>query len=355
MTTDTSSSTPPGSTATASDPADTARQALVEAAREQGIDPANAQILQDARNWVFRLPRGGVVGKVHSRAAHYADVARQARTATALLAAGLPTAAPVGRIAMARGHLVSFTEDLGPHQPGERQFGELLARLHRLPPTGFDVAPVDKVARAFDRLARLRPTAISDADRDRLHRLLEDAADAYRQAAWPKPCLTHGDITLANSALTGRGAALLDLETLGVGHPCFDQAAPRFAVDAFGKDPAAYEAWAAGYGYDLAAADPRRYELLVPFLGAASCLFYLDWADRSRPEARPEAELRLATLLERRPFPWGWAPVYVAGNPAADHQPRGLHRTAGGPGTALSVPHAKVPVPVGNTVANMTS
>lgn len=312
LTTDAPSTTLGGAAAPA-DPADTARHALVTAALDQGIDPGGARLLQDARNWVFRLPRGGVVGKVHNRAAHYADVVRQARTATALLTSGLPTAAPVGRIVVACGHLVSFTEDLGPQQPGEGQFGELLARLHHLRPTGFDVGPVDKVARAFGRLNRLRPTAISDTDRDRLRHLLEDAADAYRQATWPQPCLTHGDITLANSALTSQGAALLDLETLGVGHPCFDQAAPRFAVDAFGKDPAAYDAWAAGYGYDLAATDPRRYELLVPFMGAASCLFYLDWADRSRPEAFPEAQLRLATLLERRPFPWGWAPVYVAG------------------------------------------
>ncbi|RKE21935.1 hypothetical protein [Streptomyces sp. TLI_171] len=99
-------------TAEAPDPADTARQALTDAALDQGFDPDGAELLHDARNWVFRLPNSGVVGKVHSRSTHYSDVVRQARTADALLAASFPTAAPVGRISVAHGHLVDFTEDL---------------------------------------------------------------------------------------------------------------------------------------------------------------------------------------------------------------------------------------------------
>ncbi|MFJ4676953.1 phosphotransferase family protein [Kitasatospora sp. NPDC088783] len=298
------------------DPAGTARQALADAALDQGLDPTGAELLHDARNWTFRLPNSGAVGKVHNRATSHTEVLRQARTADALLAANFPTAAPLGRISEARGHLVSFTEDLGSKRPSEAQHGALIRRLHLLRPTGFDATPVDWVARAFTRLSRLRPTAISDTGRAGLHRFLTAAADAYRQARWPELCLTHNDITLTNSVLTdNRGPALLDLETLGLGNPGFDQAASAFARDAFGKDPVLHKEWVDGYGYDIAEADPGRYELLVPVVGASSCLFYLDWADRTRPEARPEAELRLETLLEGRSFPWGWVPLNMAKKP----------------------------------------
>ncbi|RKE21933.1 phosphotransferase family protein [Streptomyces sp. TLI_171] len=189
--------------------------------------------------------------------------------------------------------------------------------MHLLPRlAGVDVVHVDKVARAYARLDRLRPSAVSDSSRTGLRRLLTTAADAYHQAPRCELCLTHNDITVTNAALPKDGhPALLDLETFGLGDPAWDQAASAVARDVFGKDPQEHEDWVGGYGYDIAAADPRLYELLVPIIGINSALFYLDWADRIRPEARPEAELRLETLLQGRPLPWGWAPFYIVKEP----------------------------------------
>ncbi|QKW20557.1 hypothetical protein HUT16_17110 [Kitasatospora sp. NA04385] len=315
----TSSLSVPLRTAEAPDPADTARQALTDAALDQGFDPDGAELLHNARNWVFRLPNSGLVGKVHSRSTHYSDVARQARTADALLAADFPTAAPVGRISVVRGHLVDFTKDLGPDHPSQRQHGALLRRLHLLPrPARLDIVRVDKVARAYARLDRLRPSAVSDTGRVGLRRFLTTAADSYHQARRSELCLTHGDITVTNAALPEDGdAALLDLETFGLGDPAWDQAASAFARAVFGKDPQEHEEWVGGYGYDIAEADPGMYELLVPIMGVNSALFYLDWADRIRPEARHEAEHRLDTLLTGRPLPWDWAPVHLVKPSAA--------------------------------------
>ncbi|GLW58551.1 hypothetical protein [Kitasatospora phosalacinea] len=302
----------------APDPLDTVRRALAETARLQGLDAQDAELIYDAGSWVFRLP-GGVVGKVHNRATHYAALAAQVRAATALQAAGIQTAAPIGRIGTAAGHLVTFAEDLGPDEPGEGEYGELLARLHALRPAPELTAnPKDKITRTLGRLRGLRPTAISEADRTRLRRLFEAAVDAYHQTAWPEPCLTHGDVTLSNAARTPAGAALLDLETLGPGNLAFDQATPAFARDAFSKDPDQYDAWTAGYGYDIAAQAPGRYELLVPIMGINSCAFYLNLADRSRPDARPQADHRLDTLLSHRPLPWDWTPGAVTRPPTPD-------------------------------------
>ncbi|GAA2118157.1 aminoglycoside phosphotransferase family protein [Kitasatospora saccharophila] len=303
-------------TAEAPDPADTAQQALTCAALKQGLDPTGAELIYDAHNRVFRLPRVNVIGKVYHPSTRYSEAARQVRVARALLARGILTAASVGRSIMVHGHAVSFSRDLGSERPSDSQYATALRRLHHLPPTGIDFNPKNKIAYTFGQFYTLPPGAVCDTDRIRLHRFLAGAVDAYRQVSRPEYGLVHGDITPLNAVLTDRGTALLDWEYLTLGDLAFDQAASRFAVDAFGKELRKHEEWVAAYGYDFAATNPERYELLVPIMGASSALYYLAWSVRC-PQARPEAEHRLDTLLSGRPLPWDWTPVHLVKSPAA--------------------------------------
>ncbi|WP_030458415.1 aminoglycoside phosphotransferase family protein [Kitasatospora sp. NRRL B-11411] len=290
--------------------ADSSRAALVAAAELQGLDPSGAELIYDALNRVYRLPDAGAVGKVHLRGT-LADAQRRVRAACALLAAGIPTAAPVGCLdepVVVDGTVVSFTEDLGRRQPSPGQFGELLARLHRIPPlTGIGLPHMDKIARAAARIGRLGPEALTDRQRLLLRRRLAQAADTYGRVNWSRPCTVHGDVGKNNFLLTkDRGTALIDLESMSIGHPETDQAAPAWAVGAFGLDPSYYQQFAQGYGYDITTVDGGKpFAALVPIFGIMSCLSYLE-VSRTRPDVRPEAELRLETILSGTPQPWNW-------------------------------------------------
>ncbi|MFD0561776.1 hypothetical protein ACFQ2M_06830 [Kitasatospora saccharophila] len=182
-------------TAEAPDPADTAQQALTCAALKQGLDPTGAELIYDAHNRVFRLPRVNVIGKVYHPSTRYSEAARQVRVARALLARGILTAASVGRSIMVHGHAVSFSRDLGSERPSDSQYATALRRLHHLPPTGIDFNPKNKIAYTFGQFYTLPPGAVCDTDRIRLHRFLAGAVDAYRQVSRPEYGLVHGDIT----------------------------------------------------------------------------------------------------------------------------------------------------------------
>ncbi|MFJ5879907.1 phosphotransferase [Kitasatospora cineracea] len=299
----------PARTVTAADPVAGARAALSAAAALQGIDPDGAELLQTGLNFTFRLP-SGVIAKVHGPHVEYIDALRQVRAARALLAAGIPTAAPVGRIShpiAVHRMLVTFSEDLGPERPSAGQLGDLVARLHRIEPlTHIGLRPRDLVAEAATRLDLLPPTTITDRDRAHLHRFLTEAAAGYDQVApWPRPVTTHGDIGFRNAALTPRGPALIDLETMTVSHPGFDQAALAWDCDVFGADPALYAEFADAYGYDITTTGAPMYEAMTPIFGITAFLAYAEWS-RTQPEARLEADHRLRTLLSRRPLPWDW-------------------------------------------------
>ncbi|MFC8717952.1 phosphotransferase [Kitasatospora sp. NPDC057198] len=233
----------------------------------------------------------------------------------ALIAAGIPTAAPVGDgrpITTEGGLVVSFTEDLGTEEPTWGQLGEAAARLHRLPPlTGLGLPHIDKIDSAARRITLLPSSVISETDRAQLLALLTRTADAYTRITWPAPRTVHLDLNPTNAAVlpTGR-TALLDLETLSIGHPAIDQSAAAFGRDAFGLDPSIHEDWVNGYGYDITtAAGGLPYRTIAMLLGIGSYLFYAEWGTRTRPEVLPQAGYRLDTLLAERQFPWGWTPA----------------------------------------------
>ncbi|QKW22284.1 phosphotransferase [Kitasatospora sp. NA04385] len=293
-------------------PARAARTALHHAAALAGLDPAGAQLLHQGRNFVFRL-RGGVIAKVHHRR-RYADVQRDARAAQALLAAGIPTAAPFGdgRPITAGGLVVSFTEDLGTTEPTWGQLAEAAACLHHIPPlAGLGLPLIDKITSAARRITLLPSSVISETERARLLALLTRTADAYTSITWPAPRTVHGDLNPGNGALLASGGtALLDLETLSIGHPGFDQAAAAFARDAFGLDPSVHEDWVDNYGYDITtAAGGLPYRTISMLLGISAYLFYAELGTQGRPEVLPQARHRLDTLLANRQFPWDWAPA----------------------------------------------
>ncbi|MFF2819440.1 phosphotransferase [Kitasatospora cineracea] len=250
-----------------------------------------------------------MIAKVHGPHVEYIDALRQIRTARALLAAGIPTAGPVGRIShpiAARRLLVTFTEDLGTQHPSPSQLGDLVARLHRTAPlTRIGLPARDLVAEAATRLDLLPPAAITDRDRAHLHRFLAEAAAGYDRIEWPRAVTTHGDIGFRNAALTPYGPALIDLETVTVSHPGFDQAAMAWDRDVFGADPAVYAEFSGAYGYDITTSGAPMYEAMTPIFGITAYLAYAEWS-RTQPEARFEAEHRRHTLLARRPLPWDW-------------------------------------------------
>ncbi|MFE7526737.1 phosphotransferase family protein [Kitasatospora sp. NPDC057542] len=295
--------------------------AVRAAARKHHLDSTGAQLLQPGRNHTWRLPGSKVIAKARSGAT-FTEAYRETQAARYMMSHGIPAARPVGQerypFRHDTGHetvYVLFTEDLGPSTipATPHQVALLLRRLHALPvPIGprLRLPAIDPFSRLFLGIDGLFPAG-SARDRQRLHRLLHAAREAWQATAWPGPMAPlHGDVGQGNCIVTADGVAhLIDFERMSVGPVLGDLAAYGWRRDALGADPAEFEEFAAAYGLDVTGhADGRTYrEALTPAFAVSAWLAAASYA-RDEPHWQHEADLRLTTLLaDPLPgFPWHW-------------------------------------------------
>ncbi|MEV7601649.1 aminoglycoside phosphotransferase family protein [Kitasatospora sp. NPDC089797] len=295
------------------------REIVLTTARRQGLDPRGATLLQGGPHHTWRLPKSGAVAKVWAPGTRFQDALLPTRIALWLLRNGIPAARPVGRDAYPVPHMgryvsqVTFAEDLGDERPTWSQLGAVLRRLHDLEvPKHIGVPVFNPFPGLARRIAALPAGTLSPEQLSRVRALLAQAREAWRTVRWPERCVTHGDVGVGNSILTGEGPALIDFERTSIGHRWRDQAAGAWRRDVFGQAAGEYDEFVTAYGADVTALDGGRIyrEVLTPEFALNA---WLNWAEfaLAEPELQPEADRRLATITGHSclpPFPWAWAP-----------------------------------------------
>jgi hypothetical protein len=255
-------SPPPGARVLA-DPVDRRQRlalaAVVGAARDAGLDVADAGIWRAGSSVLVGLPRAGVLGRVDDprrvdAACRQVVVARAlaARRVPAIGLAG-PAAQPVSSAAgpVTFWHWLTVTDG----DPDPREMGRLARRLHDATRGGADDVPgYDPIGAVAAELARARDAGLTP-DPDLA--LLEGHVERLR-AAWPDQdedplgvAVVHGDLHRHNAIVTPEGLVLADLELAGVGPASADLAPTVVAVRRYGDEPGALGAFLAGYGVDL--------------------------------------------------------------------------------------------------------
>ncbi|MEU8919497.1 phosphotransferase [Kitasatospora sp. NPDC048545] len=290
------------------------RRAVFNAAWEQGFDPATAELIAHGFNHVYRLPRAGVIAKVHQPGTSAEAAHRQNRIALWLLRNGIPAPRPAGHTtqpATADPLLVTFADDLGTGPAANpHQLATLLRSLHSLEvPNDLDLPAMDPFPELARRITALAPTAVNGEQRMRLRVLFDEARERWAAAAWPEHrCVVHGDVGWANTITTAAGPALLDFERVAVGYAWQDLAAVAWDRDAFGGNSADYAEFAAAYGVDVVRHDRgRTYQAITRLSALTGCVTALE-VSGALPRWQEEAALRLETVLAvpSPRLPWSW-------------------------------------------------
>ena len=202
-----------------------ALELAMEAAREVGVDPADASVLRVASAVTVELPHAEVIARVEPPSG-LAAARRQAIAARILEQRGVPAARLVAadRQPLAlRDGVVTLWRRLRilAGVPSPEALGRLARHLHtacvdNLPAETPALDPFEPLPGWLDRPCDLAPPPGTDELRRRLDQLRE----RWRQAAVteaPGTVLVHGDYHADNVVLTDEGPVLLDLEMAGRG------------------------------------------------------------------------------------------------------------------------------------------
>lgn len=233
----------------------------VHAARAAGVAAgrhgirAPIELLRSGANYVFRA--GEAVLRVAPRSA---DVSGQVALARWLVAEGFPTAAPLAGPDVVEGVQVSLWE----YVPADgtpidfAQFGEVVARLHRVAPARLkEVVALpfcgDAGWLAIDRrLEQAEATGVVDAGGiDALREAALALGDWQARARQEPQVVCHGDAHPQNLLMRGDGVVVLDWDQICLGPAAFDHAALIPWADRFGGSVHPYPDFARGYGADL--------------------------------------------------------------------------------------------------------
>ncbi len=274
-----------------------------------GLDRAGATagelvVVRDGLSLLAR--RGAVVVRVRPRAEEPV-AAREVAVGLALADADVPVTAlvaPAGQPWVIGGSVVtawSWSAATGSADPAE------LGALARLLAERTSGGPAHEVPR-FDPLTAVRRAVehvpVGDDQADAIRRLAHGLGPAWAAAADSDPAgaaIVHGDLHRDNVVVTDGGPLLTDLELAGSGPPSYDAAPAVVAVDRYGDDPSALDAFFTALGRD-----PRGWE------GFGACvavyeLWVTAWAvgvrDRS-PELAREAARRVTSLVDHDHHPW---------------------------------------------------
>jgi len=174
-----------------------------------------------------------------------------------------------------------------------REVGEIVRRVHSLTaadlPDGYPTpAPTAFPWWDFDALMADLACDIDEAARAGLQAAID------RNAAWSRldgtRVVCHGDVHPGNVIMTTDGPVMIDWDLMCMAPAGWDHAMLLTLAERWGGDPAAYPAFAAGYGESLT--DDVTTRRFAELRNVAATLMRVR-AGRADPVARDEAERRL--------------------------------------------------------------
>lgn len=241
------------------------RLVLEAACRRVGLESAGAELLRLGENAIYRLHGTPTVVRIARNADHWPDATKEVAVAEWLAAQGVPAARtwPVEQPVDVAGHPVTFWRFIDGRRggPGDvRSLGELLRRVHALPPPTDFTLPEENVLGRVE--ARIERAQVPPSDRSFLLGLLGELSSEIGELSFPlAPCVTHGDAHVQNLMITSDEVALIDFERVAWGQPEWDLAmtATEFVTARFWTREQ-YGAFVGSYGFDVL--DWRAFNVL---------------------------------------------------------------------------------------------
>jgi Phosphotransferase enzyme family len=273
---------------------ETRAREVLTAAGVAGTGAERGRLLALGENAVFAV--GDVVVKVGRSAELLERAERELAVAGWLEEAGVPAVrAAEPKAHLVEGHPVTvwhrMPQALRPAEP--RDLAPLLRQVHALPPAPFAL-PRRELLGGVERWLRLAGDAIDPADAAYLRERRDSfagAASALTPHLAPGPI--HGDALPRNVHIGPDGPVLVDLETFSSDLREHDLVVLALSRDRYGLGPAAYDAFADAYGWDV-----REWDGCAVLRGAretASCAWVAQHAP-SNPKALAEFRRRVASL-----------------------------------------------------------
>ena len=254
----------------------------------------DAELIAFGENAVYAA--GRLVIKV-GRSTDLLDRARrEVRTADWLAKHDVPAVRSAeSEVRLVEGHPVSYwqrlPESLRPAEPAD--VAPLLRRVHALPEPDFGLPPRDLLG-GVERWLLLAGDSIDPADAAYLRRRRDgfaEAAAALEPHLPPGPI--HGDALPRNVHIGPDGPVLVDLETFSSDLREHDLVVLNLSRDRYGVPAAAYDAFTAAYGWDVATWP--GCEVLRGARETASCAWVAQHAP-ANPAALTEFRRRVASL-----------------------------------------------------------
>ncbi|MBY8878489.1 aminoglycoside phosphotransferase family protein [Actinacidiphila acidipaludis] len=254
----------------------------------------DAELISFGENAVYAA--GRLVIKV-GRSAELVDRARrEVRTADWLAKHDVPAVRSAeSEVRLVEGHPVSYwqrlPEALRPAEPAD--VAPLLRRVHALPEPDFGLPRRDLLG-GVERWLRLAGDAIDPADAAYLRKRRDGfAASAAALEPHLPPGPIHGDALPRNVHIGPDGPVLVDLETFSSDLREHDLVVQTLSRDRYGVPAAAYDAFTAAYGWDVATWP--GCDVLRGARETASCAWVAQHAP-ANPAALTEFRRRVASL-----------------------------------------------------------
>lgn len=231
------------------------RAVLTGACAAIGLNPDDAELLRLGENAIYRLACAPVVVRI-ARPRHGEDAAKEVAVAEWLAGSGVPAARlwPIEQPLDVDGHAVTFWRFIPGRRGGPndvRALGELLRRVHELPPpTDFTLPPQNPLQRVGP---RIEAAEIPEVDRTFLLELLDELTDEIKVLDYPlQEAVNHGDAHVQNLMVSDGRAELIDFEGFCWGHPEWDLAmtATEYVTAGFWTAKQ-YEVFTSSYGFDV--------------------------------------------------------------------------------------------------------
>ncbi len=274
-----------------------------------GIDAAEAELIREGENYLYRLP-GAIVARV-SRPGQVEAARKEVKVSRWLAAEGVPVVEALTDLAQPLemdGRAITFWRELPPHRKGSlAELAELLRQLHSLPAPSFDLPPLAPFVRLRERL--YEAVELSTDDRSWLLERLSALQASYAALPSGQPwCAVHGDAWQGNVASTSNGPVLLDLERFAYGPREWDLVSIAVDYTTFGSMPLViWDGFCEQYGYDVT--EWEGFEILRDIRELRKVTFAWQLA-ATREDIAGQAKYRLACLKGGHgPRPWGWTDV----------------------------------------------
>jgi hypothetical protein len=287
------------------------RAVLELACASAGILLDRPELIREGENSLWRTGPG-VVARI-SRSTDRRRIEREIRIARWLSEQGFPAVRPVATVVqpvIAAGHIVTFWEDIGPHEPGNPlEVARLLRQLHALrPPESLAPGLLDPFVRLESRLQAAQ--ALDEDERRELLTRVNSLQQGWSQLpSGLDGCLLHGDAWVGNVARLPTGETLLlDLERSGIGPPEWDLVSTAIKLTSFAWiSEREYQEFCELYGSDVTSW--AGFSLLRDIRELRMTSAALQRADVD-PAIVAEARFRVQCVLGRAGGrPWSWRSI----------------------------------------------